>query len=199
MIAPYQVMSREAQFAADSVLLTRPTNCFSGFYSSLKHGQLFSALVAFMAILSEFMPILLVNIPFTLTQTYRTHIICARLSIGILLLMVLTLIGSMFIHWPDMPVDPRSVAGAMYYVSESSMVDHFTGLAKSEKKDRTRQVKELGGRYWYGDILTASGATRKAVERDDGSLAGDIVHNHRRSVSGGLQADTAYWGYQPRH
>ncbi|KAF7559438.1 hypothetical protein G7046_g4727 [Stylonectria norvegica] len=171
MINPYQIMSLKSQNASDSILLTRPTNGFSGLYSSLKHGHLFPAVVALMTIISDFIPIILVNIPYTVTQTMASHIICARLAVGIMFVMVLTLIWSFFIRWPDMPVDPRSVAGTMYYVSESAMTEHFSGLARLDRKEREARVKEMGGRYYFGDMLTKEGERRTAVEREDGTDA----------------------------
>ncbi|KAH6975123.1 hypothetical protein BKA56DRAFT_454642, partial [Ilyonectria sp. MPI-CAGE-AT-0026] len=157
IIAPYQCLSQKSQLASDSILLTRPTNGYSGLYSAIKHGQPFLGLVAFMTMLSNFMPLLLVNIPYTITQTYVTHVVCARTSMGVLLLMVLTIVGSFFVKWPDMPVDPRSIAGAMYYVCDSSIADEFTGVARLDNKQRRLCVREMGGRYWYGEILTRRG------------------------------------------
>lgn len=173
MIGPYQRMSTKAQLASDSILVTRPTNGFSGFWAALKHRQIYPGVVALMAILSEFMPILLTNVPFGLNQTENTHNFSARGAIAILLCMLLTMIGSFFIKWPNMPVDPRSIAGAMYYVGESNMVDQFSGLASVDKKEREKRIKEMGGRYWFGEILTKSGASRVGVERDDGMLGVD--------------------------
>ncbi|KPM39912.1 hypothetical protein AK830_g6658 [Neonectria ditissima] len=192
MIVPYHVMSQSPQSPSNSVLLTRPTNAFSGIWSALKHGQPFPALVALMTILSEFMPILLANIPYTITQTEITHNICLYLSVVIMGFMVAALIVSFFVRWPHMPVDPRSIAGAMYYVSESGMLDHFSGMASMDNKEREQRVREIGGRYWYGEVLTTTGATRPAVERDDGTHdevvgpAGQSVHD----------IDTSYHGYQ---
>ncbi|KAH7155999.1 hypothetical protein EDB81DRAFT_756514 [Dactylonectria macrodidyma] len=166
IITPYQRLSNESQLASDSILLTRPTNGYSGLYSSIKHDQPYLALVAFMTMLSNFMPILLVNIPFTLTQSRQTHVICARLTMGILLLMTLTVFSSFFIRWPDMPVDPRSVAGAMYYTSESSVTDQLIGVARLNHKERRTRIKEMGGRYWYGEVLSRNDQTRMTVEVD---------------------------------
>lgn len=73
---------------------------------------------------------------------------------GILLLMALTVFSSFFIRWPDMPVDPRSVAGAMYYISESSVTDQLIGVAILNHKERRTRIKEMGGRYWYGEVLS---------------------------------------------
>lgn len=194
MIVPYQVMAHSPQSASNSILLTRPTNPFSGIWSALKHGQPFPAVVAFMTILSEFMPILLANIPYTLTQTEITHDICLRMSVVILGLMVLTLGGSFFIRYPHMPVDPRSIAGAMYYVSESGMLNQFSGMASLSNEERKKRVQELGGRYWYGDILTRAGATRPAVDRDDGTLTDAAPEPQPQPMRQNI--DTSYHGYQ---
>ncbi|RSL95949.1 hypothetical protein CEP52_011775 [Fusarium oligoseptatum] len=206
MIMPYQVMSRGAQTAANSVLLTRPTNGVSGFWSAIKHGQLFAAIVAVMNILSEFMPILLSNIPYSLSQVRIAHDICTQLSVGILSAMALTIISSFVVPWPDMPVDPRSVAGAMYYVSESVMVDHFSGMASMDNKERERRIRELGGTYMYGELTTRTGEKRPAVEWDDRTLG--IIPTAPQHPMEGVHVredthvrmegvDTAYHGYQP--
>ncbi|RSM20526.1 hypothetical protein CDV31_000503 [Fusarium ambrosium] len=206
MIMPYQVMSRGAQTATNSVLLTRPTNGVSGFWSAIKHGQLFAAIVAIMNILSEFMPILLSNIPYSLSQVRIAHDICTQLSVGILSAMALTIISSFVVPWPDMPVDPRSVAGAMYYVSESVMVDHFSGMASMDNKERERRIRELGGTYMYGELTTRTGEKRPAVEWDDRTLG--IIPTAPQHPMEGVHVredthvrmegvDTAYHGYQP--
>ncbi|KAF5666373.1 hypothetical protein FHETE_6257 [Fusarium heterosporum] len=199
MVVPYQVMSHGPQSASNSVLLTRPTNPFSGFWSAIKHRQIFPGLVALMAIFSEFMPILLANIPYSLSQVRISHDICARLSVGILALMAFTLLLSFVIRWPDMPVDPRSIAGAMYYVSESNMVDHFSGMPAMDGEERKRRIKELGGTYLYGELTTRAGERRPAVEWDDHTLGVDPLVSQRRKDNIQVRhesIDTGYYGHQ---
>ncbi|CAJ0550643.1 Ff.00g105730.m01.CDS01 [Fusarium sp. VM40] len=200
MVVPYQVMSHSPQSASNSVLLTRPTNPFSGFWSAIKHRQVFPGLVALMAIFSEFMPILLANIPYSLSQVRISHDICARLSVGILALMAFTILLSFVIRWPDMPVDPRSIAGAMYYVSESNMVDHFSGMAAMDGDDRKKRIKELGGTYLYGELTTREGERRPAVEWDDHTLSVGHVVSQQRKDNVHVRhenVDTGYYGHQP--
>ncbi|KAF4980303.1 hypothetical protein FZEAL_3674 [Fusarium zealandicum] len=199
MVVPYQIMSYSPQSASNSVLLTRPTNGVSGLWSALKHGQLFPALVALMTILSEFMPILLANIPYSLSQVRISHDICVRISVGILALMALTIMISFIIRWPDMPVDPRSVAGAMYYVSESVMVDHFSGMASMDNKQREQRIRELGGTYLYGKLTTRTGEKRPAVEWDDRTIG--IIPAMPQHVKNDVyvrneSVDTTYHGYE---
>ena len=77
-------MSRSPQPPEKSILLTRPTNGVYGIYAGIKENNLFLLCVAFMALLSEFLPLLLANIPYNLTQTERTHEVCARITLVII-------------------------------------------------------------------------------------------------------------------
>ncbi|EFQ33947.1 uncharacterized protein GLRG_09091 [Colletotrichum graminicola M1.001] len=163
IISPYYHMERQSQQPESSILLTRPTNSFYGIYAAILEGNVVLMLAAFMAILAEFLPILLTNIPYNLTQTLATHNMCAVASISILALMLATLVASLFTKWPDMPVDPRSIAGAMYYINESRMLEDFEGLSKLSSDDREKKVKELGRRYFYGAISGKDGR-RMAVD-----------------------------------
>ncbi|GJC78778.1 hypothetical protein ColLi_01616 [Colletotrichum liriopes] len=163
IISPFYHMDRHSQQPESSILLTRPTNSFYGIYAAILEGNVVLMLAAFMAILAEFLPILLTNIPYNLTQTLATHNICALTSVSILALMVTTLVASLFIKWPDMPVDPRSIAGAMYYINESRMLEDFEGLSKLSSNEREKKVKELGRRYFYGAVSGKDGR-RMGVE-----------------------------------
>ncbi|WYZ44869.1 hypothetical protein EsH8_VIII_000185 [Colletotrichum jinshuiense] len=163
VISPYYHMGRRSQPPEKSILLTRPTNGFYGIYAAIIQGDVVLMLAAFMAILAEFLPILLANVPYNLTQTLNSHNVCTIMSVSIMAFMILTLAASLFIKWPEMPVDPRSIAGAMYYVNESRMLDDFEGLSKLNSEQREKRVKELGRRYFYGAV-TGTHGRRMGVE-----------------------------------
>ncbi|EEY23051.1 conserved hypothetical protein [Verticillium alfalfae VaMs.102] len=171
VIAPYRLMAKRAQPARRSILVTLPTNSFSGIATGIRTGDPVLFVVALMAVLSEFLPILLANVPYNLTQTKLTHDICARTSAGLLVLMAAVVVGSLFIRWPDMPVDPRSVGGAMWYVSESRWVSGLGGVAAMDKKERRKRIKELGGRWFYGNVFGMRGE-QLGVEVEDGYRSG---------------------------
>jgi hypothetical protein len=114
--------------------------------------------------------------------------------------MAFTILLSFVIRWPDMPVDPRSIAGAMYYVSESNMVDHFSGMAAMDGDDRKKRIKELGGTYLYGELTTREGEKRPAVEWDDHTLSVGYVVSQQRKDNVHVRhenVDTGYYGHQP--
>ncbi|KAJ0165913.1 hypothetical protein CTA2_9484 [Colletotrichum tanaceti] len=163
-ISPYYHMGRRSQQPESSILITRPTNSFYGLYAAVVEGDVVLLLAAFMAVLAEFLPILLTNIPYNLTQTLVTHTVCALASASILALMIAALVASLFVRWPAMPVDPRSIAGALYYVDESRMLDDFEGFSRLGSEERARRVRELGRRYFYGAITGKRGRRRMGVE-----------------------------------
>ncbi|KAM0270631.1 hypothetical protein ACHAQH_009362 [Verticillium albo-atrum] len=171
VIAPYRLMAKRAQPARRSILVTLPTNSFSGIATGIRTGDPVLFVVALMAVLSEFLPILLANVPYNLTQTHLTHDICARTSAGLLILMAAVVLASLFIRWPDMPVDPRSVGGAMWYVSESRWVSGLGGVTAMDKKERKKRVNELGGRWFYGNVFGMRGE-QLGVEVEDGYRSG---------------------------
>jgi hypothetical protein len=176
-------MKQRPQPPDRSILVTRPTNEFYGIYAALKQRQPYLFVVALMTILAEFLPILLTNVPYSLTQVQISSIICARISIVILALQLLTIAYSFFVRWPHLPVDPRTIAGAMYYVTDSFMLPAFGGLALLDRPDKDARIRQMGRRYHYGVITGRSGKRRMGVDSD---------------VSLTNEVDTAYRGYQDR-
>lgn len=159
-------MLQQPQPPEKSILLTHPTNAFYGIYSAFRRGDLFLIAVAFAAILTEFLPIVLVNVPYSLTQTRTTHLVCARITLAVLGFDVLIIFASFFIHFPHMPADPRCVAGAMYYVIESRMLRDFEGTSTMNRQRRDAWLREKGRRYFYGETTSNRGGTRMAVDGD---------------------------------
>ncbi|KAK1833868.1 hypothetical protein QBC39DRAFT_424624 [Podospora conica] len=156
IMTPYQLMANRTQPAERSILFTPSTNPFSGIWAAIKHRHLFYFLTCLAAIFSEFLPMLFANIPFSLTQVYASASACAILSAIFLAIQITVLFASFFVRYPPMPVDPRTIAGAMYYVSQSQMLNDFAGISQLNKEERERSVKELGRRYFYG-VLMRSG------------------------------------------
>ncbi|KAK3385815.1 hypothetical protein B0H63DRAFT_560325 [Podospora didyma] len=97
----------------------------------------------------EFTPILFSNIPFRNTVTWKMHEPCTWMAIGILAYMVLVLLASLYLTWfkkerLDMPMKPDTIAGCMYYLSDSAMLDDFEGLSFAED-EREGQTCEPDG------------------------------------------------------
>jgi hypothetical protein len=102
------------------VYLSPPSNPFSGLWrtATRQHPDSYLGAVAFTAILSDILPALLANVPYKVVQTSGANMICTWTAVGILCVMFVTVIWSFLISWPHMPIDPSTLAGAMYYVSD---------------------------------------------------------------------------------
>ena len=80
--------------------------------------------------------------------------------------MVLVLVASMCTPWPHMPVDPRTVAGMMYYVagSEELLGDVVEGRRREAEWIRNDgEEGRLRGRYFYGRVEVGDGKGRMGV------------------------------------
>ncbi|KAI0384662.1 hypothetical protein F5Y04DRAFT_269185 [Hypomontagnella monticulosa] len=169
VLSPYQLLANSPQHARRSILLAPPTNAFSGLVSSVRRRHSFLAIVALTSILSEFLTIFLSNIPYRVTQTYLLHQVCTWAAVSILGIMVLVVFGSFFLTWPHMPVDPSTIAGAMYYVCDSWMLSRLEGLSTMKRRDRDWRVNEMRLKYEFGEIRGASGIVRIGVDASSSS------------------------------
>ncbi|CAK7198684.1 hypothetical protein SEUCBS139899_001348 [Sporothrix eucalyptigena] len=222
-IAPFQAMATPGrpQPPERSILMPlRPTNEFSGLWVAIRLAfngfghphenpplchAVFLGLVSLMTLISEFLPVLLANVPYNITQTLEAAVVCARLVAVLLVLMLLTLLASFVaVRWPALPADPRTVAGAMYYVVDSHVlpaalesITYTTGggcVALMDTKEKSTRVRQLGRRYYYGDIVGRSGRRRFAVDADVTMLDPVVEHAASAAAEGPPIITTAYRG-----
>lgn len=170
------MLSQSPQPPQRTITVSPPLNAFSGIVGAVRQRHGFLILVAFTAILAEFMPIVLSNVPFRVTQTWITSRVCTWMAVGILSLMWLVVVGTFFVSWPHMPVDPSTIAGAMYYVCDSWMLGGMEGLSKLDSEERDKQIAELGLRFRFGDIVGLSGRKRIGVDGQDDFTDGERYH-----------------------
>lgn len=197
-MAPYQLMAQRTQPAERSILFSSCTNPFSGIYAAVKQRHLFLFATSLAAILSELLPVFLANVFFSLAQTIRTATACAALSSIILGLLIAVLVASFFVKWPPMPVDPRSIAGTLYYVSQSHMLDNgdLDGVSGLDGSERERRVREKVRRYFYG-VLVGGSWRRLGVDCD--SLGpGEGVDTAYHGVGGGVMSGGLAEGHDGR-
>ncbi|KAK0634111.1 hypothetical protein B0T14DRAFT_417711 [Immersiella caudata] len=141
------------------VALTQPppTNPFSGISHAARHKQWLLLSASVMALSSDLLPAFLANVPYSLTQTLIAHRVCTFTAIAILSVMALVLVASMCTPWPHIPVDPRTVAGMMYYVVGSGS-EEFLGDVVEGRRRESQWIKNDGeggrlrGRYCYGRV-----------------------------------------------
>jgi len=139
-----------------------PTNPFTGAYSSFCQGQWLLLAAALMALAGELLPAFLANVPYSLTLTWDTHLVCTYTSLAILGAMVVVLVASMCVTWPHMPVDPRTVAGMVYYVAGSEGLLRDVVVAAGTESQGKRL--ELEGGYFYAKLNGEGGRKRMVVD-----------------------------------
>ena len=164
MLSPYHLLEQRPQSARRSILLAPPTNAVSGLWTAIRRRHGYLTIVAPTAVLSEFLPILLTQIPFQVSQTFLVYVITTWSAVGVLGIMVLVLLWSFFVRWPHMPVDPTTIAGAMYYVTDSYMLSNFQGLSTLEREERDNGVANLGLKYEFGRMMGTSEKARLGVD-----------------------------------
>lgn len=162
---PYRQLSRYPQPPHRWIAMSTATSAFPGFTTSIARGHVWMATVAFTAILSKFTPFLLSTIPFSPIQTWSMHVICAWTTVGCLAFMSLVIVFNIvFIKYPYMPVDVTTLAGRIYYLCDSRVVEDFEGMSVLDGgHGRTRM--DTGRSYKFGKMVGESGEVRIGVER----------------------------------
>ncbi|KAI1852570.1 hypothetical protein JX266_002111 [Neoarthrinium moseri] len=120
-LSPYRLLYRN-RGAKEAIYLSAPTNPYAGFWrvTTRQHPDTYLGVVAFTAILSDILPILLANIPSIGLSDGGASTASTWFSVSILCIMIVVIIWSFLLSWPPMPIDPSTIAGAMYYATDPS-------------------------------------------------------------------------------
>lgn len=112
-----QQQQQDSRYKHQAFHMTPPTNVFSGAWLALagcgrggRPRDAYLGAVAAAGIFAELLPLLLSNVPFDDA--------CTWISVATLCAMLLVVVASFVVRWPYLPVDPTTVAGAMYYSSD---------------------------------------------------------------------------------
>lgn len=143
---------------------TPPTNVLSGAWLALFPGpgpgpgrrrrprdrdrdrDAYLGAVATAGIFAELLPLLLSNVPFEFDLDSAG--ICTWMSVAILCVLMVAVVASFLVRWPHMPVDPSTVAGAMYYASDPTLPSSATERERNVEAGRLMLGRGDGG----GDV-----------------------------------------------
>ncbi|KAM7187680.1 hypothetical protein V8F20_010889 [Naviculisporaceae sp. PSN 640] len=158
--------SRTSPSAKNIFRPARSSSTISGLFRALTNHNFFLGLVALTGFFSQFLSILFANIPFRLTLTWTTFVVCTWISAGVLGLMILVLLLSFVARKPYyMPVDPGTMAGRMYYVCDSWATRELSGFGELDGEAREEKVKEMKrAAYGFGNIVGVSGRERIGID-----------------------------------
>ncbi|KAK9800997.1 hypothetical protein SCARD494_00977 [Seiridium cardinale] len=135
-LSPYRLIYLRRS-VEDIVHLSPPSNPFSGFWKviSRQNKDIYLGAVAFTAILSDLLPLLLANIPARSTGRDNLSSVCVWLTVSVICIMIMVVIWSFFIHWPDLPMNPSTIAGAMFYARQFSSMNRMSTSTIGEKSN----------------------------------------------------------------
>ncbi|KAE8447900.1 hypothetical protein EG329_010129 [Mollisiaceae sp. DMI_Dod_QoI] len=160
---PYKDLSQPRRRSNFSISASSATTVFQGLWRAIRNRNLFTGAVASAGILSKFMPLLLSNIPYRITQTWRAHLVCAWMTIVILAFMILVLLWSFSVKWPHMPMGPNTIAGNIYYLCDSGILRDFDGMSMMCKRQWDVRVEQIGSDYRFGKMVGLSGQVRTGI------------------------------------
>ena len=160
-------MAQRPCLAKDCILRAPPITEFGGLATAIMTRDWFGVAAATAAVLSVFTPILLSNIPFSITQTWTAHLVCAWMTVSVLAVMMLILGVSFFMKPLRLPVEPDTLAGGLYYLCDSFTARDLVGISASAERGRAKQVVGMQRRYRFGKTVGISGASRVGIDYAD--------------------------------
>jgi hypothetical protein len=151
-MSPYsQVKGAEAK-AKGIILIRKHTATLTSLLPSIRRAHYAMAMVAFTAILAEFLVVVLSGLPLQPCQMQDEFFFCGVTALVILAVMILVIMAVNL--WrkslPQLPLKPDNVAAVMSYLSHSHMVKEFEGADKMKTRERNVWIEQLGKRYAYG-------------------------------------------------
>lgn len=153
LISPYHCLATSTRVPANSLYTSRPTNAFAGVRAAIRRRHWFLLLVSLVTVVAEFLPIFLSNIPYDMTQLYAVYVDAYIVSISILGAMFALVAASFFVRWTRLPADPGTLAGAMYFVVDSSLLMELAHR-RGDMMDGPEEDKEYSERKGTGVILS---------------------------------------------
>jgi hypothetical protein len=134
-----------------TILLRKHSLPLTSLLPMLRNGHFIAAIIAFTALLSEFLVVAFSGLPYRPGQLRSEFMFCAIASLTVLAIMLLTVgITNIWRRWlPRLPRKPDNVAAVLTYVCQSHMVDDFEGVEVLSVRERDRRIRDLRKRYGY--------------------------------------------------
>ncbi|ESZ90863.1 hypothetical protein SBOR_8755 [Sclerotinia borealis F-4128] len=156
---PYYQLLRCNAKPQNSILAPVHMSPYSALIPSLRRKHYLVSWISFCSILSEFLPITLANIPYSITETRLVLLTCFYLAMGIISLMIIGVIILLFRprhHIKSLPKKLCTIAARLEYlapageVDDSSLLRSVDGLALLEREERDARIIAGGKLYSTG-------------------------------------------------
>jgi hypothetical protein len=170
IMTPYRRLHKRNAAAGKTILMSMNGTPISSFPLALIRGDLFHALVAFTAIMSDILILAVAGVPFAHAEVWLSFIVSAYVSLGILGLMVLVVLGTFWWRRGNekmgIPRAPSTIAAVLMMLCNegNGLRREFEGWEGMRTAARDIACKKRKGRYWAGRILEEDGRERWVVE-----------------------------------
>jgi hypothetical protein len=173
---PFRLLSKRMATPQKTILPSRSGNPFSALPIALWNFNFFGAAIALVAILSDFLIIIIAGVPYNSGEIYLAALASFYISFGIIGLMLLALIA--LFMWrrsdPTMPREPDTLASVWTYLCASEMLGDMEGMEYMDEKRRDRSIRVGGRRYFYGISTGTDGRDRYMVDHE--RVGGPVVY-----------------------
>jgi Protein of unknown function (DUF3433) len=173
IMTPYRRLRRRDAMANKTILVSMDGTPISSFPLAVSRGDVFHALVAFMAIMSDILIIAIAGVPFARGQVWLSFIVSAYVSLGILGLMVLVVLGTFWWRAGNermgMPRAPSTMVAVLVMLCNkgNGLRKEFEGWEEVGTAARDIACKKRKGLYWTGRILEGDGRERWVVDCEE--------------------------------
>lgn len=170
VMTPYRRLHRRNALAGKTILMSMNGTPISSFPLAVSRGDVFHALVAFTAIMSDILIIAVAGVPFAQAQVWLSFIVSAYVSLGILSLMVLVVLGTLWWRVGNekmgIPRAPSTIVAVLMILCNegNGLRREFEGWEGAGTAARDIACKKRKRRYWAGRILEGDGRERWVVD-----------------------------------
>ncbi|KAF2163860.1 hypothetical protein M409DRAFT_68136 [Zasmidium cellare ATCC 36951] len=159
VMAPYIALATKPSPARRTLCFTPSNTPLLSTWTTLRNRYPLPALITFTTLMAEALNIVISGVPFATGQTWGQFLVSAYMSLAILGIMVLV-VGLVMLRRrkePKIPVRPDTLAGKMYYLSGSRVLDDFEGLDGVGQSVRDKRLCGLGKRYAFQPMMRRDG------------------------------------------
>ncbi|KAH6867388.1 hypothetical protein B0T10DRAFT_572379 [Thelonectria olida] len=173
MILPAWAMSRRPTKPKHSILMPLSPNPYVGITTYFDRGHKLLALVSVVTVLSDFLPIVLANIPFNNAITWTTFNVCTWLSVGVLgfMVVVLAIIAGIILfsspgrHFPFASTDLGTLAAILYLACRSEdCLAQLQSLSVAGKAEIEQRMKTLKSKYSIISVVDEDGNPHVTIQ-----------------------------------
>jgi len=173
--------------AEDTILRLYSTDPYSEFLRSLLARRPFTAFLSFVSILSDFLPLLLTNVPYARLLTKKANQASVILSSAILAVMAATLLTLAFFLWKYRPrffiplelLRKTPLLGIMVLACNSASTTAAAGgLSVMTSGEQRESVRKAGA--YYKLVGRTGGRCGAGIEMIEGRAVGDEKRQGRK-------------------